>query len=105
MSSLPPRVTILQIPRIFDRLLLLENVFLKVYTSFSRNRIFEYLKANDYIECRVQKNFIPKVSGTTEHTQQLAYIIRHAKKTQKTFVVTLLDLKNAFGSIKIKHGQ
>ena len=27
----------------------LENVFLKVYTSFIRNRIFEYLKANDYI--------------------------------------------------------
>ena len=24
-----------------------ENVFLKVYTSFIRNRIFEYLKAND----------------------------------------------------------
>ena len=42
----------------------LENVFLKVYTSFIRIRIFEYLKANDYIECRVQKGFIPKISGT-----------------------------------------
>ena len=64
-----------------------------------RNRIFEYLKANDYIECRVQKGFIPKISGTTEHTQQLAYIIRHAKRKQKTLVVTLLDLKNAFGEV------
>ena len=77
----------------------LENVFLKVYTSIIRNRIFEYLKANDYIECRVQKGFIPKISGTIEHTQQLAYIIRHAKRKQKTLVVTLLDLKNAFREV------
>ena len=77
----------------------LENVFLKVYTSFFRNRIFEYLKTNDYIECRVQKGFIPKISGTIEHTQQLAYIIWHAKRKQKTLVVTLLDLKNVFGKV------
>ena len=77
----------------------LENVFLKVYTSYIRNQIFEYLKANDYIECRVQKGFIPKISGTIEHTQQLAYIIRHAKRKQKALVVTLLDLKNAFGEV------
>ena len=77
----------------------LENVFLNVYTSFIRNRIFEYLKANDYIECRVQKGVIPKISGTIEHTQQLAYIIQHAKRKQKTLVVTLLDLKNAFGEV------
>ena len=77
----------------------IENVFLKVYTSFIRNRIFEYLKANDYIRCRVLKGFIPKISGTIEHTHQLAYIIRHAKRKQKTLVVSLLDLKNAFGEV------
>ena len=47
----------------------------------------------------MHKGFIPKISGTTEHTQQLAYIIRHAKRKQKTLVVTLLDLKNAFGEV------
>ena len=77
----------------------LENVFLKVYASFIRNQIFEYLKANDYIECRMQKGFIPKISGTIEHTHQLVYIIRQAKSKQKTLVVTLLDLKNAFGQV------
>ena len=78
----------------------LENVFLKVDTSFIRNWTFEYLKANDYIECRVQKGFIPKIRVTIEHTQQLAYIIRQAKRKQKTLVVvTLLDLKNAFGEV------
>ena len=47
----------------------------------------------------MQKGFIPKISGTIEHTQQLAYIIRQAKRKQKTLVVTLLDLKNAFGEV------
>ena len=66
----------------------LENVSLKVYTSLIRNWIFEYWKANDYIECRVQKSFISEIIGTTEHTQQLAYIIRHVKRKQKTLVVS-----------------
>ena len=70
------------------RLITLENVFFKVYTSFIRNRIFEYLKEDDYIECGVQKSL-----------QQLAYIIRHAKRKQRTLVVALLDLKNAFGEV------
>ena len=47
----------------------------------------------------MQKGFIPKISGRIEHTHQLAYIIRHAKRKQKTLVVTLLDLKNAFGEV------
>ena len=77
----------------------LQCVFLKVYTSFIRNRTFQFLKDNGFIECRVQKGFTPKVSGTIEHTSQLAYLLRHAKKNQKSIVVTLLDLKNAFGEV------
>ena len=73
----------------------LENVFLKVYTSFIRNRIFEYLKANDYIECRVQKGFIPKISGTIELTQQLAYIKWHAKNISSD----IAGAKNPFGEV------
>ena len=59
-----------------------ENVFLKAYISFIRNRIFEYLKANDYIECRVHKGFIPKVSGTIEHT--LPACIHYMARQKKT---------------------
>ena len=77
----------------------LQCVFLKVYTSLIRNRIFQFLKANGFIECNIQKDFTPKVSGTFEHTSQLAYLLRHAKKNQKSIVVTLLDLKNAFGEV------
>ena len=42
---------------------------------------------------------MPKISGTYEHTRQLAQIIRHAKLKQRTLVTTLLDLKNAFGEV------
>ena len=77
----------------------LGNVFLKVYTSIIRNRICKYLQANDHIECRVQKGFIPKISGTIEHIQQLAHIIRQVKRKQKTLIVTLLGLKNGFGEV------
>ena len=77
----------------------LQCVFLKVYTSLIRNRTYQFLKDNGFIECSIQKGFTPKVSGTLEHTSQLAYLLRHAKKNQKSIVVTLLDLKNAFGEV------
>ena len=42
---------------------------------------------------------MPKISGKYEHTRQPAQIIRHAKLKQRTLVITLLDLKNAFGEV------
>ena len=80
----------------------LEPVFLKVFTSLLRNRILAFLKGNNYIEHNIQKGFLPKISGTYEHTRQLAQIIRHAKLKQRTLVITLLDLKNAFGEVHHK---
>ena len=77
----------------------LEPVFLKVFTSLLRNRILAFLKGSNYIEHDIQKGFLPKISGTYEHTRQLAQIIRHAKLKQRTLVITLLDLKNAFGEV------
>ena len=54
---------------------------------------------NNYIETNVQKGFTPGMTGTYEHTAQLAHIIWQAKKKQRSLVVTLLDLKNAFGEV------
>ena len=36
----------------------LQCVFLKFYASLIRNRIFQFLKANDFIECNIQKGTI-----------------------------------------------
>ena len=63
----------------------LQCVFLKGYTSLIRNRIFQFLKVNDFIECKIQKGFTPKVSGSFEHTSELAYLLRHAEKNPKIY--------------------
>ena len=43
--------------------------------------------------------FSEKVSGCIEHTKTLTYVINHARKNQRNLVITLLDLKNAFGEV------
>ncbi|CAB4018711.1 Hypothetical predicted protein [Paramuricea clavata] len=77
----------------------LESVPLKVFTSCLRNRTFQFLAENNYIEQNIQKGFTPKLSGTLEHTAQLAHIINKARVKQRSLIITLLDLKNAFGEV------
>ena len=77
----------------------LESVPLKVITSCLRDSLFSFLTANGFIEHKVQKGFLPKLSGTLEHTAQMANIINTARIKQKSLVITLLDLKNAFGEV------
>ena len=76
----------------------LESIPLKVFTSMIRNRTFQFLTENNYIEQNIQKGFTPKLSGTIEHTAQLAHINK-ARTKQRYLIVTLLDLKNAFGEV------
>ena len=77
----------------------LQNVALKVMKSFIRNRIFEFLTQNGYAENNIQKGFTPKVAGTLEPTSHMAYLINHSKRKQRSIVITLIDLKNAFGEV------
>ena len=39
----------------------------------------------------------PAMPGTFEHTAHLAFLIKQAKKQQRSLTVILLNLKNAFG--------
>ena len=77
----------------------LQTVPLKVFTSSLRNAMFTFLLANNFIEHKIQKGFTPHLSGTLEHTAQMAYIINQARSRQRSVVITLLDLKNAFGEV------
>ena len=61
--------------------------------------MFAFLKANDYIEHQIQKGFLPKLTGTFEHTALMANVINAARIKQKSLVITLLELKNAFGEV------
>ena len=77
----------------------LESVPLKIFTSCLRDSLFAFLTANGFMEHKIQKGFLLKLSGTFEHTAQMANIMKTARAKQRSVVITLLDLKNAFGEI------
>ena len=76
----------------------LEPVIAKVLTSLIRNRTYAFLCKNQYIETNIQKGFWTAISGTIEHTELMSHLINHARQKQRSLVVTLIDLKNAFSS-------
>ena len=78
----------------------LESVPLKVFTSCLRDSIFSFLKQNDFIEAEIQKGFTPKITGVLEHNSMMPYIIDKARTKQRSLVLTLLDLKSAFGEVR-----
>ena len=77
----------------------LESTPLKIFTPCLRDFMFAFLSANGYIENRIQKGFMPKLSGTYEHTAQMSQLINKAIIKQRSVVITLLDLINAFGEV------
>ena len=77
----------------------LEPVTLKIFTSLLRNRVYEFLLKNGYIEKHYQKGFTPGVSGTFEHIAEMTNIINHARNKQMSVTITLIDLRNAFGEV------
>ena len=77
----------------------LESIPLKIFTSALRNSIFDFLRSNNFVEHEIQKGFTQKLSGTLEHTSLMAHIIDRARVGQRSLVITLLDLKNAFGEV------
>ena len=61
--------------------------------------MFTFLVENNYIEHNIKKGFTPKVAGTLEHTAHMAHVINTARIKQRSVIITLLDLKNAFGEL------
>ena len=53
----------------------------------------------NFIEVEIQKGFTLKMLGVLEHTSMMAHIITKARIKQRSVVITLLDLKNAFGVV------
>ena len=77
----------------------LESVPVKIFTSCLRNSVNQFLFENNYIERKIQKSFTPKISGALEHTSQMASVINKARTRQRSLIITLLDLKTAFGEV------
>ena len=77
----------------------LQSVPLKIFTSCLRDSVFDFLKQNVFIEHQIQKGFTHQISGTLEHSVMMSHIIDKARIKQRSLVITLLDLKNAFGEV------
>ena len=71
----------------------------KILTTIIKNRIYDYLLENNFIDQSTQKGFWSSISGTIEHTESLTYLLNNAKNKQIGLVVTLVDLQNAFGEV------
>ena len=74
-----------------------------LFTSCIRDSMFAFLNTNGFIEHKIQRGFLPKLSGTFEHTAQMANVITNARIKQRS-VVTLLDLnpsQSNFGGVEI----
>ena len=71
----------------------LESIPLKVFTSCLRNAVYSFLASNNFVEHNIQKGFTPNLSGTLEHTAQMADIINKARIRQRSVVITLLILR------------
>ena len=71
----------------------------KIFTSSLRDSMYDFLKHNNYIESEFQKGFISRISGTLEHTSMMGHIINKTRTKQRSLIVMLLDLKNAFRKV------
>ena len=66
------------------RLITLQPIPLKVFTSCLRNITFQFFVDNNYIEHNIQKGFTPNISGTPKHIAQMAHIINRASAYETT---------------------
>jgi hypothetical protein len=78
----------------------LQPVFYKILAIVMKKRMYEFLSNNHYLDKTRQKGFWPKVDGVGEHTETLTRIMNDAKRHQRSLVISLLDLRNAFGEVQ-----
>ena len=77
----------------------LEPITLKIFTSIIRHQVYEFLLKDKYIESHYQKGFTHRISGTFEHIAEMENIINQSRLKQRSIVITLIDLRNAFGTV------
>ena len=71
----------------------------KIFSAIIKNRIYDYLLQNNFIDQSTQKGFWSSISGTIEHTESLTYLLNNAENKQRGLILTLLNLQNPFGKV------
>ena len=52
----------------------------KIFASIIRNRLFNFVAENKYMESQAQKRFWDDILGCYKHTETLNYVMNHAPK-------------------------
>jgi len=78
----------------------LSNCEGKLFWALASQCIMEHMTKNNYFDGRVQKGFMPGVSGCIEHSTQLQAAIDDAHKHARSICISWIDAENAFGSIR-----
>ena len=81
------------------RMIAISSVVGKLFHGVVANRFLRFLTVNEYIDQKVQKSFLPEVSGCVEHCWSLLDLMNHAKHKRRTLHLVFLDFSDAFGSV------
>ena len=72
----------------------------KIFFALVAKSVLEHMTKNSFFDLRLQKGFLPGVSGCIEHTSLISEALRNARSHQRSIYVSWLDLRNAFGSVR-----
>ena len=78
----------------------LQPSWYKIFSSIYTSKLNKFLNENGYMSNNIQKGFKKNTNGVQEHSELLQHIIHTAKTEQRSICITLLDLRNAFGSVE-----
>ena len=82
-----------------DRPIALTSCVGKLFSTIIRNRLLSCRLSNKYFGWSIQKVFMPKTSGCSEHHLKLATILRDVKSKPYSLAVCWVDLVNTYGSV------
>ena len=71
----------------------------KLFTTILKNRWFEFMLSNKYLDRSVQKAFMTVTPGCLENQSKMVSIIQDARMKHKSLTVCWLDLASAYGSV------
>ena len=81
------------------RLIAKTTTIAKLFNKILARRLESYLNNNEIINATIQKGLLTGSNGLIEHIFAVQAILDNANQQQQNLFMTLIDLKNAFGSV------
>ena len=76
------------------------NVEGRLFFTLMEWRLSDYLVSNGYLDIAIQKGFLREVGGCVEHSETVYRAALDARTHRRDLVISWIDLKNAYGSVK-----